>query len=72
MIYRIDIRDEYGSSEGYEYCGSLREMRRRMAELKRDGHRPQHSEEYGAKPTPKNKREVIALLNFWADHPDTG
>ena len=72
MIYRIHKLDPVGSSEGYEYCGSLRELRRRMAELKREGYEPSHREEWGTWPTPKNKREGVALLNFWADHPDNG
>ena len=58
MIYRIDIRDETGANAGYEYCGSLRELRSRMAELKRDGYRPEHNKGFGAKPTPKNTKPI--------------
>jgi len=74
MIYRIHKLDpEGGSSQGYEYCGSLRELRRRLAELEREGYTLEHDAGMaGERPTPRSKREVIALLNFWADHPDNG
>lgn len=71
MIYRIHTYSLEMGSEGYEYHASRKAAESRRNELIRNGYKPDEIE-IERRQTPKNKREVIALLNFWANHPDNG
>jgi len=76
-IYRVD----YGHSEdghvGYEYYATLREAKRVVAAIKRVARdEPSICIEIEpsivTRPTPRNKREVLALLNDWGSHRENG
>jgi hypothetical protein len=71
MIYRLSIRRDCDEHEGYELFSSITAAKRRRAELVRDGYERDNLEIDSA-PTPKGKRQMISLLNFWASHPDNG
>ena len=71
-IYRVDCgRDEDGHA-GYEYCATLRGAKRVVAEIKRtirdDPHAYLMLDPIESRPTPRSKREWVALLNEWGSH----
>lgn len=72
------VVDEYGSGEGghrgYQYFGSKAEAVTFAKEIWSDGDAYTRSwkdliDKYPQK-TPKNKNELLNLLNRWASHPD--
>jgi len=71
MIYRLSIYSASMGHEGYEYFPSRRAAERARAEAVREGYHPDYVE-IEALPTPKTKKEIIALLTRWASHNDNG
>lgn len=65
-----------GGNRGYQYFGSKAEAVTFAKEIWFDGDGHTYSwkdliNEYPQK-TPKNKNELLNLLNHWASHPDNG
>ena len=72
MIYRLSIWRNNEEHIRYEFFGSLADVKRRCAELVRDyGYDRKMIVVDHCKPTPKGKKQMLALLNEWASHSDT-
>lgn len=75
-IHRVD----YGRSEdghaGYEYYATLRAAKRVVAAIKRMARESpslfDSEPSIESRPTPRNKREWVALLNEWGSHNENG
>jgi hypothetical protein len=72
-IYRVDYGHDRDGHFGYEYHATLREAKRVVAAIKRVARdEPGVCLSIGpsivTRPTPRNKREVLALLNDWGSH----
>ena len=72
MIYRLSIWRDSDEHESYEFFGSLADARRRCAELVRDYGYDRDNLEIDHEPTPKGKKQMLALLGYWASHADNG
>ena len=70
MIYRVILFDSVEGSEGFEYCSSLGEAKKIMSNYKNS--KETHKPTFDKRETPKNKREIVLLLNEWASHYDNG
>lgn len=70
MIYRVSMREkEDDEHRGYDYYANKQKAKKAVAELKRKG---LFAEISGAMPVPKNKLEMLMLLDYWGGHPDNG
>lgn len=70
MIYRLSIYNPRGH-EGYSYYSSRRDAERARSRLVDSGYDPEDLE-ITREPTPRTKKGVISLLEFWGSHPDNG
>jgi|TARA_A100001391_G_C4963818_1_gene250728 hypothetical protein len=76
-IYRVDCGHDDDGHMGYEYYATLRAAKRVVAAIKRRG-RDNPSlflavePSIESRPTPRNKREWVALLNDWGSHKENG
>lgn len=72
-FYRVVLRTERDSSQGFEFFTNLADAKRAQAEFFRNSY-PEHSpsaeiETIEIVPT---KRGILAALNRYAGHPDNG
>ena len=74
MIYRVALFNHSESSRGFDYFGSGAEARIRLADWRRSQGSDFDSGRSGivSKSVPRTKRQLIALLDAWAGHPDNG
>ena len=72
MIYRLTIWVNNEEHWAYEFFGSPADAKRRYDELVDGGKDPKLIEIDDHKPTPKNKQQILALLNEWASHSCNG
>jgi len=72
MIYRLTIWVNNEEHWSYEFFGSLADAKRRYDELIDEGKDPKLIDYDDRKPTPKNKQQILALLNEWASHSENG
>jgi len=71
MIYRVHVYSAEMNSEGYEYFSSKKDALDYRASLVKDGYDRDDVTIHSA-PTPTTKKQIIALLRRWANHPDNG
>ena len=86
-IHRVDLGDVQAEDwhdqgvdaghAGYKYCATLREAKRAVAEMKRTTRDDPYvylmlDPSIESRPTPRNKREWVALLNEWGSHNENG
>ena len=76
-IYRVDCGNDDDGHTGYEYCATLREAKRVVAVVKKMARESPSlfvdlEPSIESRPTPRNKREWVALLNEWGSHNENG
>ena len=76
-IYRVDFGSSDDGHVGYEYYATLREAKRVVAAIKRMARDDpsiciEIEPSIVNRPTPRNKREWVALLNDWGSHNNNG
>lgn len=77
MIYRVSIMNEFEEHLGYAYFSSKAAAEKFLRDA---GAEPDErvfafayvSPGITAVPTPKNKRDMLRMLNRWATHADNG
>ena len=72
MIYRLSILRDSTEHEAYEFYSSLAAAKRKRAELVREYGYDLEDLEIDCMPTPRTKKHILWLLNYWASHADNG
>lgn len=67
MIYRVRCKDTgsiFDEHQGYYYFGNRKEAKKEAKEWS--------DSTIESRPVPKNKTELLKMLNSWGGHPDNG
>lgn len=73
-IYRVHVKDAHEESQGYYYCTNKKDINRALSAIGADDpdYGPSRISGVDALPVPRNKKELVELLNQCASHPDNG
>lgn len=71
MIYRLSVYSDSLGHEGYQYFSSRRAAERALSDFVKMCY-DRNDLKIEQSPTSSSKKDVIRLLEWWAQHPDNG